>query len=823
MAVLHLFWSVFCIIFCGETVNGFLSQDPCLFGNCFPWQQPNHNRSTILMCPNSCLEKEKNQQTHCCSCYAQPIWNCSPKWPYRRVEIEYVYRRGRGMAVYDPHDLGQNISKLVHTRGFLTQIPGNLCQIRDLVEVDLSWNKIMALENINCMERLDTLILRNNLVTYLSNSTLLGMTELRILDLSYNFLTVIEPNTISDPSLGMLHIIFKDNSLTSVDITNVVIDTPFCTADFSNNAIKELVNDIGWIVDTAKDYGDGGFVDLSHNDFMSFPNFENLGFSDLRELGKVFNFGFDFTNANFTCDCKMQPFLELSKDIIKKIWRSYFNVTCAGPPALKGQSIVNLVNQGRLDEFTCEIERQDRCPLGCLCFHQPSQNRLVVNCSNTSRTSLPKTLPSAPAGQLLDLDFGINHITQFKTAEYLNQTIAFNMNNNDLRFISDKSLRQSTDIQRLWFRNNSKIRNVPKSLETLHPCNVSFGVLYLKCHCQILWMGRWANSPKAALCPGNNNFFCITEDGQVLPSSVWTKKALGCPNEVNWAAIGIAIALAVSSLMLGCIAWLLYQYQYEIYLLIRRDNQKDTISGNSYFKYDVYISFNENNPQLYSWVRNKLEPWLNARGYSLCLPCRDFALGSPRSDAILEHLQMSKKFLFIVDDDFLADEDVSIWSLQEWRHAWHIFKAETLRNIAVVNYDQMRVKNIDQRQIKAFWRLGLVVDFSNRKGRIFEEIMERLKLEIFTREKDDKMAKGSPWVDVVSLMGPYITNIPRCSTPNQKFRPESLEYNPTYPRSPYPSQLRWVDTPKLTFNSTKFNPPRSVKIYPSEFIKVDVT
>lgn len=184
---------------------------------------------------------------------------------------------------------------------------------------------------------------------------------------------------------------------------------------------------------------------------------------------------------------------------------------------------------------------------------------------------------------------------------------------------------------------------------------------------------------------------------------------------------------------------------------------------------------------------------------------------------------MSKKFLFIVDDDFLADDDVSIWSLQEWRHAWHIFKAETLRNIAVVNYDQMRVKNIDQRQIKAFWRLGLVVDFSNRKGRIFEEIMERLKLEIFTRKKDDKMAKGSPWVDVVSLMGPYITNIPRCSTPNQKFRPESLEYNSTYPRSPYPSQLRWVDTPKLTFNSTKFNPPRSVKIYPSEFIKVDVT
>lgn len=357
----------------------------------------------------------------------------------------------------------------------------------------------------------------------------------------------------------------------------------------------------------------------------------------------------------------------------------------------------------------------------------------------------------------------------------------------------------------------------------MHPCNISFGVLYLKCACQILWMGHWANSPKSALCPGNNNFFCTTEGSQVLPSSVWTKKALGCPDEVNWTAIGIAIALAVSSLMLGGVAGLLYQYQYEIYLLIRRDNQKDTISGNSYFKYDVYISFNENNPQLYSWVRNKLEPWLNAMGYSLCLPCRDFALGSPRSDAILEHLQMSKKFLFIVDDDFLANEDVSIWCLQEWRHAWHIFKAETLRNIAVVNYDQVRIKDVEQRQIKAFWRIGLVVDFSNRKGRIFEEILERLKLEIITFEKDNKVAKGGSWVDVVSLMGPYITRIPRCSTPKQKFRPEVLAYNPTYPRSPYPKQPRWVDTPKRTFNLTKLSLPQSLKIHPSEFLKKDVT
>lgn len=54
------------------------------------------------------------------------------------------------------------------------------------------------------------------------------------------------------------------------------------------------------------------------------------------------------------------------------------------------------------------------------------------------------------------------------------------------------------------------------------------------------------------------------------------------------------------------------------------------------------------------------------------------------------------------------------------------------------------------------------MDFFNRKGRIFEEIMECLKLEIFICEKDDKMVKGSLWVDFVFLMGFYIINIFWC-------------------------------------------------------------
>jgi hypothetical protein len=117
------------------------------------------------------------------------------------------------------------------------------------------------------------------------------MAELRVLDLSNYRLILIEPNAISDPSIGMLHILFPNNLLETIDVTNVVIENPFCVADYSNNVINEIVNIVDWVIDIAKDYGDGGFVDLSDNIFTSFPNFEELGVEDLTYLGKLFLFG----------------------------------------------------------------------------------------------------------------------------------------------------------------------------------------------------------------------------------------------------------------------------------------------------------------------------------------------------------------------------------------------------------------------------------------------------------------------------------------------------------------------------------------------------
>ena len=164
-------------------------------------------------------------------------------------------------------------------------IPDNICQFADLVEVDLSQNRIAGLYNVNCLQRLDTLILKNNRITSLSNVTLIGMTELRTLDLSNNLLTTIDPRAISDPSLGMLNVIFTENSFT---ITNIAIESLFCIVDYSNNDVKKIVNEIGWVVDKDKDYGEGGYMDFSENAKLVFPDLKSLGFEDIVDFGNFF-------------------------------------------------------------------------------------------------------------------------------------------------------------------------------------------------------------------------------------------------------------------------------------------------------------------------------------------------------------------------------------------------------------------------------------------------------------------------------------------------------------------------------------------------------
>lgn len=542
----------------------------------YPCQQEKHNR-TILYCPDICEKRIDFEKHGCQNCRSEPYWMCSGQY-HRRVDIEYFFRGGIGKATYVDDNHHFNISMLRHTGSWLAEIPGNICDIFDLVKIDLRKNRINVLKQLACLKVLDTLILSHNLISYISNDTFLDMPELRVLDLSNNLIEYLEPNSLTGPSIGIMHMNFDNNILKTVDATNIVLAHSFCTLSYSDNKIFEIVNEVGWKFNKTKNYGYGGYVDLSTNAFQSWPDFTIFGLDNLSNLYKIFGYGLDFRNVNFSCDCKMTPFLKLTEDAIRKIWRDYYNVTCSNPESLRGQSIPQLVLDKKLDLFICDIPRGNagRCPDGCKCFELSSQNATVVNCSNTNKTSLPDHLPRNRTNFVLD--FSRNEIKYLESKSYFASTVNLTLESNSISEIKFNAFKDAEKMTLLTLNDNNGISNLPKSLQRLDPCQISLGTLILHCHCDILWIAEWANGPKSSICEGQNNISCKTSGGEILPIASWTRENLECPNESQLTMyMYFAVLLAVLSFAVVFTSYLIHRFKYDIYLTICRITQKKEI------------------------------------------------------------------------------------------------------------------------------------------------------------------------------------------------------------------------------------------------------
>jgi Leucine-rich repeat (LRR) protein len=62
--------------------------------------------------------------------------------------------------------------------------------------------------NVSCFTNLDTLIMKDNLITFVSNATFKGMSKLRIVYLSYNIIKHIDLNVASNT--GVFDFNFRD-------------------------------------------------------------------------------------------------------------------------------------------------------------------------------------------------------------------------------------------------------------------------------------------------------------------------------------------------------------------------------------------------------------------------------------------------------------------------------------------------------------------------------------------------------------------------------------------------------------------------------------
>ncbi|XP_071135520.1 toll-like receptor 6 [Mytilus edulis] len=708
-----MIWCVFSIILIVQSIEN------TKFETWEKWIPP-FVRKTDLLCPTDICTigwtLNVTSKDRCCTCLAKPSWKFNP-WIYDLV-LKYTRRGGIAQLI------GETTvnSRLVHNNGFLSHLPYNLCNFVNILEIEITYNEISSIGNISCLQMLDKLDLSHNSIESIGNSTFKHLPLLRELRLTHNGIKTVEPYTLAGTTIAIYWVDLSWNNMTKLDISNVFSEYYFCRYDFSSNKIVQMVNEQNFRFDVNKNYK-GGFLNLDSNDMTQWFDFKDLGIQDIKILGKVWQFRLSLQNLKWTCDCRMEPFYELSQDALKRIWRDYLNVTCWDPPEYRGLSIIDHFLKGdKLDLLICNKTSADKCPRKCHCFYQPKNRRTVVNCTSVGLTALPKLVPE---GDNLTLLFDGNNIEFLEHRQYFNRSSVISISNNKLNSIASNAIGSIGSNTVLDLSGNG-IHELPRDIQSFDPCIMKLGIIKISCSCDDHWLVNWVKNKRAEKCKNITEIICFIDDGYV--STIGLDLGKYCNDDSNLTFFNILFGLIIA-LLLG-LCGLMYTFRYELFILKRKFvNQK---SSNIYplLKYDVFLSFDDNDTELRFWVMKTLDSYLQGACYKTFIPCRDGNIGEVREEAMIDNINVCKNYIVILCDKYHTED--TFWTTIEWKYIWHNFKQNKERQIILINYHQLESSEVREIKLKAFIRVGTDIDFSNRKHTLLQDIQDRLGSPILT-------------------------------------------------------------------------------------------
>ena len=493
------------------------------------------------------------QDLEFCRRFSDKVCACNSltKWQYHKVTVQKLfveYLSVKGLNVVYPGNSNDSLYlSLKETQEQLRDLPQNICDYPGIVEIDVSHNKISQLHPLTCLQMLDSFIASYNRLVFISNRTFAGLAKLRVVDLSHNQITAVEPKTFIQ---GKLHILFIDmsyNNIRKIDYSNVFLIRKFCYISYENNKISSILNELGYLPYTEKDYANSsGIVEFSHNSMTNFPDPNEFGYQNRVDYGFLAfrKFWFAIKSNRFYCDCNMYG---IAKSIIPLL-RSFIvrsdnvgGVRCYRPRTLSHLNIGTNFEEKSLTDFICSYTS---CPSKCSCYYQPYMNRTVIDCStagkddvldiNTENMTEWKTQYKINEKSFLQTYihaiFKDNAFTRIPNKTFLSRTSFLDISANDLQFVQASTIRQMPRSAILNISNNPKLKTIPKSISRFERRNVNMSGLVLSCACDDpnemhMWLPGWLTTENG-LSPSSNPW-CLV-DGQLVDAKFVTYDFLGC-------------------------------------------------------------------------------------------------------------------------------------------------------------------------------------------------------------------------------------------------------------------------------------------------------
>ena len=191
----------------------------------------------------------------------------------------------------------------------------------------------------------------------------------------------------------------------------------------------------------------------------------------------------------------------------------------------------------------------------------------------------------------------------------------------------------------------------------------------LQCSCSdgSLNFLKWLKTNSALLvndthaCTLSNNTKITLRDGEIERLLKWLEST--CESNTLTIALSAASAVVITIVICGSIA---FRYRWRItYWWYSRKHDYTPLENE--YPYDVFISYGEEADG--RWVVNEVIPYLeNERNLRVCVHIRDFEVGKPIADNIIDFLHQSRKVMLVLSKDFLESQ----WCRFEVQMAYHM-------------------------------------------------------------------------------------------------------------------------------------------------------
>ncbi|XP_069121146.1 protein toll-like [Argopecten irradians] len=665
-----------------------------------------------LLCRPFCTDDR------CCSCHSQPKWELGNE-PIGDLHVEYSGLGKVSAKLVSVSNLSEyNYLQVIHTHGRLRALPINICNFERLVKINFANNLIESIGTINCLQMLDTLVLSGNRISHISNKTFVDMPALRVLDLSYNILTTLDANTFTSKTTNIFHVDFSNNVLETVDLSNIVNENYlYCKIDFENAMKGHFSNVHNITIDPDKHYnsGDISFVGcIMEQDMFSFIGHRN---PDLIQLFPLIISGtYKFANATVKCDCSVALYLKDHWRLLK-LDDNNDGLMCRD----QNYSIRDMHDQKLFDNFFCD--RYVNCPRYCTCIEQPTQWRIIVNCSFTQMKRLPEQLPDSVF--LVELLVTNNEIRHLEKRDYFNRLRILDLSDNEMKTIGNDVAQSLSSLLKLNLTNHN-IDDLPDTFRFLDANLIFLGYKGITCTCDNTWIGDWR--VRSNIHPGNP-LFCenIRNHGNKTLVELTKPYLVEC-SEMDQSTIFLLTALLCLAVLSMTGIFVIWMFYFEVSILLGTIRRKTIKEDLRRYKYDVFVSFDDSDVDSRRFVMDYLLRILNSSHYTTYVPYRDMSVGNLREKEVKNAIRRARTFVCILSEEYCAES--SIWTRMEFMSA-----LQCRKSIEIINIDNIGTRDTSMREVKAFLRLRWFISLSTRRD-IFKHLIDSLGKPIYMGRKN---------------------------------------------------------------------------------------